>query len=345
MKNTRIFITGATGLLGSHVLRILLLRGYRDIVALKRPGSNMDLVRSVEGQVRWVTGDVNDIAALEDGMRGAGRVVHCAALISQNPRDRVMMHHVNVQGTANALNVALSLGVAHFLYVSSIAAFKRTGGEQHIDESTEWKRTRYTSIYGYTKHLAEMEVHRARAEGLGTVIINPSIIIGGGPWRRNASLLFWRVWKGTWFCPVGASGFVDVRDVARFILFKLEHPDDGERTIVSGANMPYREMISEISLRLGKRPPLFRLSPVLSELGWRVLAPWRIVTGRPPLLSKDMARVTQCKLIFDNSKSRATGFEYTPFKETLDDICSGFLRSADKNFEPHILPFTGHGPT
>ncbi|MDX1409844.1 MAG: NAD-dependent epimerase/dehydratase family protein, partial [Saprospiraceae bacterium] len=79
----RIFITGATGLVGAHIIALLLARGYRHITALKRTASPMDLVAAVKDQVTWIEGDLRDQHALMEGMRDADWVIHAAAYIAQ----------------------------------------------------------------------------------------------------------------------------------------------------------------------------------------------------------------------------------------------------------------------
>ncbi|MDX1667194.1 MAG: NAD-dependent epimerase/dehydratase family protein, partial [Saprospiraceae bacterium] len=97
--NQRIFVTGGTGFVGSYLLRYLLDRGYRNIVALRRADSSMDLVEGIKAEVDWVTGDLLDYYSLEDAMKSAEEVYHCAAIISFDPGEVDQMMQVNREGT------------------------------------------------------------------------------------------------------------------------------------------------------------------------------------------------------------------------------------------------------
>ena len=126
MKNKKIFITGATGFVGSYLIRYLVQSGYTNIVAMKRSTSRMDLVTEVVDLVTWVEGDVLDVPFLEDIFSsGIDIVFHCAAVVSFDPRDREEMYAINVTGTANVVNIALDFGIEKLIHVSSIAAIGR----------------------------------------------------------------------------------------------------------------------------------------------------------------------------------------------------------------------------
>ena len=148
MQDRRIAITGATGLVGAHILRLLLRRGYHNIVALRRPGSRLDLVADIASGVEWVEGDITDPGCVAELVSGADVSVHSAAIISYVPQYYRAMHAVNVKGTSNMVNACLEADVEHLLHMSSISVFRRTGGTQWIDESTPWEPSRFTSKRG-----------------------------------------------------------------------------------------------------------------------------------------------------------------------------------------------------
>ena len=112
-------------------------------------------------------------------------VLHCAAIVSFSPYDIDLMRKVNIEGTANVMNVALDAGVKRVGYVSSIAALGNNQNDTIINESCEFKFTKDVSNYSVTKYLAEQEVWRASAEGMEVVIINPSVILGPGDWQKR----------------------------------------------------------------------------------------------------------------------------------------------------------------
>jgi len=343
MYSKRIFLTGATGLLGSHILRLFLERGYTNIVALRKKSSRMDLVEGVADQVTWVDGDVLNSDTLDDAMKGANWVVHAAALISYERRMRKMQYQVNVDGTRNVVNSALHHGVEKLLFISSISVFTRTGGEQYINEKTEWAPTPHTSHYGLTKHLAELEVRRGEAEGLQVAIINPSIIFGSGFWKEGSTSFFYKGARGLKFYPEGANGYVDVRDVALLSILRFEVDQGSERMIASGTNGPLIDVFRRIAKLVGNPPPHIRMSPVMTEIAWRLLWPYEFITGKESLISKSTARTTACKLHFDNTRSLSIpGFKYTALDKTLSDMAALYEEASKKNFRAMPMAFLPH---
>ncbi len=343
MHSKRIFITGATGLLGAHILRLFLERGYTNIVALRQKSSRMDLVAGVVDRVTWIEGDILDTDSLDNGMKDAQWVVHAAALISYERRMENKQYEVNVDGTTNVVNAALHHGIEKLIHISSISVFTRTGDEQYIDEKTEWEPTPFTSHYGLTKHLGELEVRRGEAEGLNVAIVNPTIIFGSGFWKEGSTSFFYKGARGLKFYPTGANGFVDVRDVACLCILRLENDVSSERMIANGTNSPLIDVFRRIAELVGNPPPFIRLNPAMTEIAWRLLWPYEFITGKESLISKPTARTTACKLHFDNARSLSIpGFSYTPFDKTLSDMAVLYEEASKKNFPAMPMAFLPH---
>lgn len=335
-----VFITGATGLIGSYVVRLLLMHGYERITALRRRESRMDLLGDDVSRVRWVEGDLDDDSALMEGMHGADWVIHSAALISYQPADRDALHRINVAGTANVVNAALACGVEKLLHVSSVSVLSRTSKNTRADENTPWQKTRYSTMYGLTKHLAEMEVHRGAAEGLKVSFVVPSLVIGAGFWSEGSLVVIHRVGRGLRIYPTGANGFVDVRDVALLMLRLLEDGQDGARILVNGYNVTFHEFFQRLAVRLSVRAPGIRVGRVGTEILWRLVVPVRWLTGRKPLFTKETMRAAQAVAEYDNARSLSMpGFRYTPLDDTLDDIATEYRQAAKKKFEARVMAF------
>ena len=129
--------------------------------------------------------------------------------------------------------MSLEFGVKKLIYVSSIAALGRTKERPRLDESSKWVQSKGNSQYAVSKYLGEQEVWRGQTEGLSTAIVNPSVILGSGYWNLGSARFFKQVDEGLKFSPVGSSGFVDVRDVARFMVLLLESDISGQRYILN----------------------------------------------------------------------------------------------------------------
>ncbi len=323
-----ILLTGATGFLGSYLLLELLQQGY-DVRALRRPSSGSGQIERVmqtyaagslgiTDRVEWVTGDIFDIYSLEDAMKGCDTVVHAAGLVSFHRKDRKALIDINVEGTANVVNVALHERIGKLMYISSIAAFGRGGDDAVITEKTIWKTSRMNSRYAISKYNGEKEVWRGQEEGLPVVVVNPAIILGYGDPDQGSTRMFSTVKHGLRFYPPGINGFVDVRDVARAVGLLIRQDITGEKYILSAANLYYKELFALMAAELGKKPPSVKVSRLVTSLGWRLEALRAGLSGKAPLLTRETAQTAANTYLYDGSKiCGVEGFQYTSPQETI----------------------------
>jgi len=334
-----IFITGSTGFLGSYLLRYLIKQGDQSIRALKRKSSSMVLVEEVKDQVEWVEGDILDLYALEEAMRGVTKVYHCAAVVSYDPSEQEWLYQVNVEGTSNIVNLALDLGIEKLVHISSIAALGRNKTSNRLDEQAEWQGDKGQSHYSISKYLAEMEVWRGIAEGLNAAMINPSVILGSGFWNQGTGKMFMNGWKNFKFYPQGGTGFVDVRDVARSAIQLMESDIKSERFIINGANWSYREKMNAISAALDKKVPSIKVTPLIQEIAWRGAWLQGKVMGKKPFITKETARMSAKRYYYDNTKSvEQLGVNYTPMQKTVEATTKQLKEAAKQNFRAMYLP-------
>ena len=129
-------------------------------------------------------------------MAGIENVYHAAAIVSFNKKDRQQMYKINVEGTANIVNICLANNVKKLGYISSIASLGRTAGQEWYNEKDTWKTSKQNSYYATTKYTAENEVWRGSEEGLNTVIVNPGVILGPGDMHKSSGTLFGTINKG-----------------------------------------------------------------------------------------------------------------------------------------------------
>ncbi len=342
MPEKKILITGATGFIGAYLLHYLVSKDEKNIRALRRQSSPLDLVESIYNQVEWVEGDILDPTSLEDAMQGIDKIYHCAAIVSFNQNDAAYMMRVNQEGTANVVNIALEKKVEKLVYVSSIAAIGRRKNETTINEKSKWSSDKSNTPYGISKHLAEMEVYRGMAEGLNAAIVNPSNVLGSGFWKGRATTgqFFFKMWRGLPFYPAGGTGFVDVRDVVRFMHLLMESDITSERYILNGDNLPFLTIFENIAKSLSVRIPFIKVSPLIREVAWR--SSWLLskFTGKPPFITKQTARYSARNYFYENGKSlEQFSFLYTPIEQTIKETGNQFLESVTKGLKPMILPF------
>ncbi len=328
----KIFITGGTGFLGSYIIRYLLRDQAYTIRALKRKNSPMDLVEQIRDQVEWIEGDLLDPVSLEDAMQDIDEVFHCGALVAFDPKDFSRMHRINQEGTANLVNIALNLGIKRLIHVSSIAALGRYKHIVHYDEKTKWDRSRLNSQYAISKYMAEQEVWRGIAEGLNAAIVNPSVIIGSGIWGVGTTSFFEQVWKGLQFYPAGGSGFVDVRDVAKFTVQLMKSNITNERFVLNAENWTYQQLFAEIATIFNKKPPSIKTNNLMNGIAWR--GDWLLskIMGKPRLITKEITTHISRTYTYGNEKSiSAFNFNYTPTTQTLRETCQQFAASKKEN--------------
>ncbi len=334
-----IFVTGGTGFLGSYLLHHLVSKGEK-VRALKRKNSPMQMVEPIKDQVEWIEGDLLDLGSLEDALENVTHVYHAAAMVSFSPDQQETMKKVNIEGTANLVNLCLQLPIKKMVYVSSIAALGRTENQNHINESNQWQQSSLNTKYAITKFHSECEVWRGIEEGLNAVIINPSVIIGSGFWNTSTCKLFKQVSDGLSFYPTGRTGFVDVRDVAKVMRILMHSDIIGQRFIVNSENLFYKPFFAAIANQLNKKAPSIKVTPLLREIAWRLEWVKSKISGSNPLITKETATISANQFIYNNSKLiQAIDYSYTPIQETIQETCAQFLDAKKSKANYSILPF------
>ena len=333
-----IFITGGTGLVGSHVLLKLSQRG-KALKALKRPSSSIEICQNVFQyygeqelfkKIVWVEGDINNIPSLEKGMQDCELAIHCAAMVSFHPSEARLMQKINIEGTANVVNVALTNRIKKFAYVSSIAALGRNSTQETVDEECHFKATKFDSNYALSKYYAEQEVWRASQEGLNVVIVNPSVILGPGDWSKGSSQIFQKIHSGLKFYTTGSTGYVDVVDVAESLIQLLFSEIKNERFIVNGANLKYRDCFERIALALNKPKATIKVTPLFKELAWRMEAIRSFFTGTKPLITQETANSAMRNNSYSTAKiQEKIAFEFTKIDATIKKYSDWFLKDLD----------------
>jgi nucleoside-diphosphate-sugar epimerase len=333
-------VTGATGIVGTPLVVKLLSQG-QTVRALHRPSSDRALVeRAVresdpEGlsRLEWVEGDVCDQASLETALEGVTRVYHCAALVSFHTADRDALRKVNAEGTANLVNAMLHLGTPRLIHVSSVAALGRKAG-QPTDESTFFEEQPGTSAYARSKHRAEMEAYRGAVEGLpeGLVVVNPTVILGAGDFKRSSSALFKVIDRGLSWYPIGSGGYVGAEDVAEVCVRLGESTVRDERFVLCAEHRTHQDVMGNIADALGKPRPKRPVHPWIAGLAWRLVWLYERLTGRRSMVTREsVASGTQHQL-YDGTKIKGTlaalgmPWEYTPIDSVIASVAETYRR-------------------
>lgn len=287
-----ILVTGASGLVGSHLVLHLAEQGLNVSAIYRSPNAiekTRDLFKmygkeDLFANINWISADINDIPALEIAFENIDYVYHCAAKISFDPRDEEKLRKINIEGTANIVNFCLAKNVQKLCFVSSIAALGDLPDYHSIqennfslskitDEETDWNPEKPHSDYAISKYGAEMELWRGQQEGLQVVIVNPGVILGPVPksWNRNQGSfkLISTVANGLRFYTLGTTGFVSVYDVIKCMTQLMKSNFSGNRYILVSENVSYQTITHIIAASLGQTPPKLEVKKWMTELAWR----------------------------------------------------------------------------
>ncbi|MCA1744799.1 MAG: hypothetical protein LC643_03630 [Bacteroidales bacterium] len=157
------------------------------------------------------------------------------------------------------------------------------------------------------------------------VIVNPSVIIGPVNWLRSSGRLFYSVKRGMPFYPGGATGFVDVRDVAKAVVLLMESDVINERYILNAENLSYKEFFTLVAQSMHLRPPKIKVSRLITELGWRANLVLCFIAGKAPAITKDTARSAQTISKYSAEKfSQQFSFTFTPMKAAIENAAQWF---------------------
>ncbi len=326
-----ILLTGATGLVGSHIAFELVSKGEK-IRALKRKGSSTALTekifrfysnneKALLDKIEWVEGNVLDLGSLEDAMEGITHVYHCAAIISFNPKEKEKMLQTNTEGTSNVVNAAMHAGVKKFCHISSIAALGFTIDGTSIDEEVWWQNDPINSWYAISKYNSEREVWRATEEGMDVIIINPGFIIGPGDTNKSSTEAFGVLKKGNSWFTNGVIGYVDVRDVANATKQIMESEIVNQRFILSAQNLSYREFFDKVLEAFGNPKTKRKAGKFSLAIGWRMEKILASLAGRNPRLTKETAVASLQINHYDGSKiTKAINFNYRDLNNSIKEI-------------------------
>jgi dihydroflavonol-4-reductase len=322
----KVLVTGGTGFLGAYILKNLIEKGFTVRATRRSAALPFFIPSEILEKVEWVDADVLDVVSLEDALEGVWAVIHAAAIVSFDRKDRDKMYQVNVEGTANVVNCAVESGVKRLIHVSSVAALGRTSRKEMVTEEKKWEDNSSNTHYAISKHHAEMHVYRGFAEGLEGVVINPSTILGYGNWHQSSCAIFKNAYKGFNWYTKGINGFVGVEDVAEATVQLLESDISQERYILNAENWPFQKLFNTIADNFGKPRPAREATKAMGELAWRMESMKAMLTGSKPLLTRETAKVAQSQTSFDNSALCAAlpGFSFTPLETVIANSCEKY---------------------
>ena len=341
-----ILVTGATGFVGSHIVRMLLADGHR-VRVLRRESSSTKMLASLTSasesraagsglaglSVESAIGDVTDRNSVFAAVEGCKIVFHAAGVVSFWRGLRKIQRGVNVDGTRHVVEACLAHKVERLIHTSSIAAIGFASGGQVGDEALEYNWSPYRIHYNDTKHLAELEVHQGIKRGLDAVIVNPAVVFGPGDLNLNAGAMVFQMARSKIpFYFLGGCTVCDVEDVARGHILAFEKGKCSERYILGGDHYTWKDLLTLIAQVVGVPPPqrqipTWALSVVAQ--GYDLFS--RLKKKEPPATPESI-RVSSIPAYYSSDKAiRELGYKISPFRETVKKTyewyaANGYLR-------------------
>lgn len=330
----KIAVTGATGMLGSHLVVEMVRAGYTDITLVVRNARKLSVLDTAfcrlgvdrpEGVVKVVEANLQDEHSLTQQAGGMDTVFNCAARIMSGDMTTAELIDNNVSITRAVTEWCLKSGAHKLIHVSSISALGEPAtpdtpiNEECVPESIE-----HYAAYGKSKYYSEQEVWRGEREGLQVVVLAPGVILGEGEKGcNNSASLPPAISCGQPFYTNGLMSYVDVRDVARAMVFLDSKPEAvGHKFILSAGDMSYKELMT-LGAHTAKRPrPLIPIGKGAVSVAYGAM---RFATALGLMkdngVTKENLSSVLRKVRYDGSKiERMFGFRYTPLPETIERV-------------------------
>lgn len=306
----RVLVTGATGFLGSRVAR-LLWQGGAKVKVFRRPSADVSRLKGFPFEE--AVGEFSDAAALARAIEGCRAVFHLAACTSILDSRRQEREESNVSAVRELLSALRAFPGVRLAHCSSVGAVGFSERPKLLDEGSPFHSGGIH--YFETKHRAEELVQDAVSRGLDAVIVNPGTLIGTGMKEVQGRAFAAAAAGRAWAYPPGGSCFTSVDDAAKGMLLASEKGKSGERYILGGRNLPFRDYLASIARLAGARPPAFPLpGPLLPAAGW-VLERFCSIMGR------DTGRLAAGFGYYSSEKAvRELGYAITPLDETITMI-------------------------
>ena len=321
---SRVCITGASGLLGGNLAAELHAAGH-EVVAIKRGGSKVKQLDDVP--ITWKEAELSDVAALTKAFDGCVAVFHCAAAVGVIREVKPEMYAANVTGTQNVIDACIAAKVGRLVHTSSVVAVGLSTNGAPCDETATWNFDQEGLIdaYAITKREAEDVVNRAK-DRLDCVIVNPTYMFGPRDARPSSGKMIVDVAKrripGS---TPGYNNFVDVRDVARGMMAAWIKGRRGERYILAGHDMTYKEIFERIAKVAGVKPPRFAIPYAAARLVglWGDFVEKR---GKEPLVNGTQIRYAYTdKFRFKSEKAaKELGYTFGPIEPAINDALIWF---------------------
>jgi farnesol dehydrogenase len=321
MKPTTIFVTGATGFIGTKLVNELVRQG-QTVHALTRSASNRDGLQ--HERIKFFRGDILDPVSLRKGMEGCTRVFHLAAYAKNWSKDRKVFEDHNVTGMLNVFNAAKETGIERVVWTSTIVTFGPTAPGVVGDETMPRITDRYFTEYEETKSIAEHKALAMAAEGFPVVLVNPTRVYGPGKMTEgnSVSLMIDQYDRG--LLPILLNGginvgnYVFVDDLVRGHIGAMERGRIGERYILGGENVSLKRFYELVDEASGKHHLQIPFPSGAALMYGRTLKFFAETLGIYPQITTGWVETFLQEWAYSCSKAeRELGYTITPLSEGI----------------------------
>jgi dihydroflavonol-4-reductase len=330
----KILVTGGTGFVGSHLVRLLVDAGH-DVRVLYRSAQKLSVLEGLD--MTPVAGDLDDVDALKQACAGVDIVYHVAAKADYWKDDhKDLLYRINVDGTRNVLTAAQVSDVQRVIFTSSASAigFRKDGLSS--DETEPFNMPPERFWYAYSKVQAEAVVAEFVANGLDVVTLNPVVVIGPGDLNAISGTFIIETARFQWAVPMSSGGLavIDVRDVAQAHVNAMTRGRTGERYILTTANYAYNEWFKMIADACDVRPPLFSSPDWMLEPTARFIELLRRIGIQTPM-DANQTRLGGTNVFFDGRKAYAELF--TPQYDIATSLQDTYQWYRDNGYIKHNI--------
>ena len=313
-----VLVTGGTGFVGSHVVRRLCKEGF-SVRVLARRTSPLHLLDSLPVEI--AIGDLLDADSLRKAVAGCEAVFHVAAdyrLWASDPRE---IYRNNVDGTGQVLAASRAAGVGRFVHTSTVGTIGFHADGTPATEADFPDRAALVGAYKTSKFQAEQVALRYAGEGFPVVVVNPSAPVGEGdrkPTDTGKIIVDFVNRKMPAYLDTGLN-VVDVRDVAEGHLLAFRHGRPGERYILGGRNMDFKEILDALARITGIPSPRLRMPYRVAWCAGVVNGVVARITGRRPMVPLDAVRIARHKMFVSSEKAEHDlGYRFGPVETALE---------------------------
>jgi len=316
-------VTGATGFMGSSIVRELLADG-EEVKVLVRKTSD---TRNIDGlDVERAFGDIRDGDSMRRALRGCDTLYYTAAFFAHWTPDKKLPFEVNVEGTRTSMKAALDAGVRKVVYTSTNNTLG-AHGPVPVDESAEFNHWKSGDTYSLSKYYAEVEARKFVPLGLPIVIVNPTLVIGvrdSKPTPSGQMIIDVATRQMPGYIE-GGINVIDVEDVARGHILAAKKGRVGERYLFGNENITvsdYFRLIAEIA---GVAPPRIKIPYHLAVALGYMFELGAFFTKKPPVVTASEVRIGKLQEWYDCSRAvKELGLPQTPIRTAIEKALNWF---------------------